>query len=110
MSVPQEPRPPTIAPLQAEIELRSGAAIALDVRERREFGAGTVPGAIHRPLRTLTPDELDRGRRYITICASGSRSGVAAERLREAGIEAVKLDGGMSAWRHARLPVHVPAR
>ena len=99
----------SIAPFQAETELRAGA-VALDVRERRELGAGTVPGAIHRPLRALAPAELDHRRRYITVCSSGSRSGVAAERLREAGIDAVNLEGGMSAWRHARLPVELSAR
>ncbi len=95
----------SVTPGQADVELRSGGSIALDVRERREYDAGTVPGASCLPIGVLDPRQLDPSKRYITVCASGSRSGVAAQRLREAGLDAVKLEGGLTAWRDMGLPV-----
>lgn len=95
----------SVTPGEAEVELRAGSAIALDVRERSEYESGTVPGALFVPLGRLDPAALDPDRRYITVCASGSRSAVAARRLREAGLDAVNLAGGMAAWRHFGLSV-----
>jgi len=68
----------SVTPGEAEVELRAGSAIALDVRERSEYESGTVPGALFVPLGRLDPAALDPDRRYITVCASGSRSAVAA--------------------------------
>lgn len=103
-------QPPTLAPGLADVELRSGRSIALDVRERREFEAGTIAGARYLPMRRLDPAALEASRRYITICTSGSRSAVAAQRLREAGLDAVSLAGGLDAWRRLGLPVAVRGR
>jgi rhodanese-related sulfurtransferase len=101
----QRQAPVSITPGRADVELRSGGAIALDVRERREYEAGTVPGARWFPVVALDPGQLDPHGRYITVCSSGSRSAVAARRLRDAGLDAVKLEGGLTAWRGMGLPV-----
>ncbi len=98
-------QPPPLPPGLADVELRSGRSIALDVRERREYDAGTITGARHLPIERLDPAKLDSHKRYITVCTSGSRSGVAAHRLRAAGLDAVSLAGGMNAWRALGLPV-----
>lgn len=97
--------PPALAAGLADVELRSGRAIALDVRERREYESGTIPGARYLPLRRLDPSQLEPGRRYITFCATGSRSGAAARALRDAGLDVFVLAGGLDAWRRLGLPV-----
>jgi len=70
----------------------------IDVREPSEVAEGTLPGAINIPLGDLGSrlDELDTGRRIVTLCGSGGRSTMAAEQLTEAGFgDVVNLEGGM---------------
>jgi hydroxyacylglutathione hydrolase len=81
----------------------------LDVRERHEWEAGHVPGAVHAPYRTVTevPDGIDPGRPVAVMCASGQRSGVAVGMLRNAGVERVVhvAEGGLGAWERGGNPV-----
>jgi DUF2892 family protein/rhodanese-like protein len=42
----------------------------------------------------------------VVVCRTGVRATIAAESLARAGRRARVLDGGMLAWRRARLPVH----
>lgn len=41
----------------------------------------------------------------MCVCRSGGRSSKATTMLREAGINAANVTGGMTAWSEARLPV-----
>ncbi|HEX7120242.1 MAG TPA: rhodanese-like domain-containing protein [Longimicrobiales bacterium] len=100
-------------------ELEAGALL-VDLREgeeRREHG--TIPGAVHMPRgmlefyadRTLPyhRPELDPDRRIILHCASGGRSALAADLLRQMGYANVAhLDGGLKAWKEAGQPVVQP--
>jgi len=80
-----------------------GAAALLDVREPEEFEAGHAPGALHLPLGELSRrlTELPGAPGFVVVCRSGSRSALATEWLRAAGIEAANLVGGMQAWAEA---------
>jgi glyoxylase-like metal-dependent hydrolase (beta-lactamase superfamily II) len=87
---------------------RSGLRL-VDVREPPEFCGvlGHIEGAELVPLATL--EEAARGweRRgaVVTVCAYGTRSGKAAELLRERGFERVaSLYGGMLRWAELGLP------
>ena len=79
----------------------------LDVREDDEWQAGHIEGAQHIPLGELGERlaELPTGRRIIAVCRSGSRSGAAVRGLRQLGYEAENLDGGVTAWTKAGLPL-----
>jgi rhodanese-related sulfurtransferase len=81
--------------------------VMLDVREADEFAAGHAPGAIHHPLGTLPEiwSSLPAGRTILCICRSGARSGQATVFLREQGLVAVNLEGGMQAWDRFGLEV-----
>ncbi|MEU2179861.1 MULTISPECIES: rhodanese-like domain-containing protein [Streptomyces] len=84
-------------------------AILLDVREKPEWNAGHVPGAIHVPLSELVagaglPAEAS-DRPLVVICRSGHRSQQAAELLNQRGQKAVDVKGGMNAWAAAGHPV-----
>ena len=82
-----------------EIALRSGARL-VDVRERHEYDAGHVPGALLVPLATV-PDSLDvftSGAPTYVICKTGARSYRACEYLADQGVEAVNIEGGTMAW------------
>jgi rhodanese-related sulfurtransferase len=83
----------------------TGAApVIVDVRTRREYEAGHVPGAIHVPFYTLLVRQDDipgpRERTVVVYCEHGPRAGVARLALRMTGFTDVRyLDGHMAGWK-----------
>jgi NADPH-dependent 2,4-dienoyl-CoA reductase/sulfur reductase-like enzyme/rhodanese-related sulfurtransferase len=71
--------------------------IVLDVRERVEFKAGHVPGAINIPLDSLRQrlDELPQDREIWVHCYMGKRSYYACRILIQKGFDARNLSGGI---------------
>ena len=47
----------------------------------------------------------DGGRPVHVLCASGGRAALAAAMLGEMGYDARVIEGGMTAWKEAGLPV-----
>lgn len=93
---------------QLQERLERGDVTVLDVREPYEYQSGHVEGAELVPLNQLErrARELDPEREYAVICATGSRSLVAANYLYRMGFTKVaNVAGGMSAWVQRRLPV-----
>ena len=89
----------------AEAHNRSDGHALIDVRQAPEWAAGHAPGAVHIPLDELRPDRLPAAERLLCICRSGARSSRAVVALRNAGYDAVNVDGGMNAWHASGLPV-----
>jgi rhodanese-related sulfurtransferase len=84
----------------AELSDRLDGAVVLDVRQPQEFEAGHIQASRLIPLHEL-PDrlgELPTSGEVFVVCTSGSRSYMASEYLRENGIAAVNLAGGLVAW------------
>jgi rhodanese-related sulfurtransferase len=79
----------------------------VDVREDDEWQAGHIDGARHIPLRELgaRAGELSKDRPILAVCRSGSRSAAAVRGLRQMGYEAENLEGGVTAWSKAGLPL-----
>lgn len=76
--------------------LQNGAVIA-DVRTPGEFKAGHIPDSLNYPLdsiRSKIPELKKMNKPVITVCRSGTRSGMAKGILASAGIEV--YNGG--AW------------
>lgn len=85
-------------------------AIVVDVRDAVEFAKGHLPNARHIPLDSLGEQveklAKDKSVPVIAICQTGARSGRACAVLKKAGFaNVVNLDGGLSAWQQAGLPV-----
>lgn len=83
---------------------RPAGTVLVDVREMSEWSAGHAPGAIHRRLGALDPAEFAGGGPVYVMCRSGNRSATATRRLRDAGVDAYDVTGGIVAWAEARLP------
>jgi rhodanese-related sulfurtransferase len=79
----------------------------LDVREDDEWQAGHIDGARHVPLGELSGriGDLPKDRPILAVCRSGSRSAAAVRGLRQLGYDAENLDGGVTAWSKAGLPL-----
>lgn len=72
----------------------------LDVRNRSEHAAGTIPGAEQLSAGKVLfhQDQLPEGTKLITFCQSGQRNTVASSALRRAGWDVVELRGSYGAW------------
>lgn len=72
----------------------------IDVRSAEDYAAGHVPGAVNVPLDDVLADparSYGDGPVHV-VCQSGKRSMKAATAMNEAGIPAVSVAGGTSAW------------
>ena len=81
--------------------LERGAAKLIDCRYEMEYEEGRIPGAQLVPLDRLRREgvfTVDPQPRYIVYCRSGRRSRAAVFLLRERGVQAVSLTGGIREW------------
>src|ERR1043165_6717727 len=88
--------------------------VLVDVREQHEFEQSHLPGAVHVPRGHLESRiegaAPDKAQRVIAYCASGQRSGLAANTmLKELGYEIVEsMTGGITLWKDRGYEVEVP--
>jgi rhodanese-related sulfurtransferase len=99
-----------LTPAEATLMMNREDALVLDVRETGEWSSGHIHGARHIALAQLEKrmSELEKfkDRPIIICCASGNRSSSACGQLKKGGFEKVySLDGGVSAWLTANLPL-----
>ena len=99
-----------LAPAAVVEEIERGAT-AVDIREQDEIDReGHIPGAVIAPRGMLefwadptSPyhrPEFEPDRRVVLYCASGGRSALAADTLRQMGYSQIAhMDGGMNAWK-----------
>lgn len=97
--------------------LEAGQAVLIDIREAEELrDNGRIEEAVHAPRRMLEfyadptlpyyKPVFGTDKKIILQCASGGRSALATQSLRQMGYENVAhLDGGIKAWKEAGLPV-----
>jgi rhodanese-related sulfurtransferase/ketosteroid isomerase-like protein len=103
-----------LTPQQMEPELHRNDVVIVDIREPEELvETGCIPGSIHLPRGMLEfradptspyhDERMHPSKRVVVHCASGGRSALAAEMLREEldYTDVAHLDGGMKAWREA---------
>lgn len=102
----------------AELHASAPDLLVLDVRERAEFEAAHIKGALNVPRGILeaaceydyaeTEPELvaARTRPVVVVCRSGNRSALAAYVMRLIGYEnVVSMKLGIKGWNDADLPL-----
>jgi rhodanese-related sulfurtransferase len=82
----------------------------LDIREANEYKAGHIPNSKHLPLSELDSGlkqaKIDSNKPIILVCLSGNKSNTALAKLKKAGCkDVVCLEGGISAWNQAGMPL-----
>lgn len=83
--------------------------IILDVREEKERKSGFINAATHVPMAQVKSklDTLDKSKKILAYCKSGTRSNTTAELLCKNQFENVySLKGGFDAWQKAGLPIN----
>ncbi|WP_194420464.1 rhodanese-like domain-containing protein [Microbacterium abyssi] len=93
----------------ADLAAREGVPL-IDVRERDEFDAGHVPGAVNIPMSELggrlaeLPSEA-----FDVICQVGGRSARVVQALEARGYDATNVEGGTGGWIAEGKPIEVPS-
>jgi rhodanese-related sulfurtransferase len=105
-----QPRGKRASALQVTQLINRGKTTVVDVRTADEFAKGHLRDAKNIPLADLSAriGELDKSkaRSIVVVCQSGARADKAVRKLAAAGFgDVVSLDGGLSAWQAAGLPV-----
>ena len=110
--IPKASPPPTSAPEPrttlpppaidgATLKQEIAGVLVLDVREPYETQTGVIPGAKLIPMRDVLGQigELrDVQKPVVVYCAHGVRSANVATHLRDRGLDARTLTGGINAW------------
>lgn len=83
----------------------------LDVRSKKEFDEGHVPGAMHVPFwkigRLWRSLQSARDEPIVVYCGHGPRAYIAGTALKRRGFTDVSyLAGHMKRWKKLRLPLH----
>lgn len=101
----------SLAPGAFDDALKADSTIVLlDVRSPEEVASGFIERAENLNYNdegfSGSLDNLDHSKKYFVYCASGKRSGKAAELMEEKGFKKVTtLEGGFNAWKATGLPV-----
>ena len=85
----------------------------VDVREKEEYRAGFIPGAVSLPrgfLEMQAEQKLpDKNAKIVVYCAGGTRSAFAAKALSELGYTHVETaNPGFTRWKDSGFPVDMP--
>jgi len=83
----------------------AGTSTFLDVRDQQEVNLGRIPGAVHisrGTLETKIEAAVPRDADVVIYCASGNRSALVADTMKQMGYDKVSsLAGGFRAWAEA---------
>jgi len=100
----------SVSAQQLAVLAGSGKLHILDVRTPGEFASLRIAGSVNVPFERLDPPALlarfGADTPLYCVCQTGTRSQLAADRLRAVGFtNVVHVDGGTNAWTSADLPL-----
>jgi rhodanese-related sulfurtransferase len=95
---------PQYTPTKLAQRIDNGEVVILDVRKDKERSVSHIQGDIHIPIEQLAKntDKLSKykHKEIVCYCQTGSRSLVAAARLKKLGFKVGNLAGGMGEWNY----------
>ncbi len=100
----------SVTPEELTKLMAAGGVEVIDVRDRREYTAGHIPGSRSLPLETFADDPevvLDAATRLVFVCANGEQSTKAALLAMRFAFDIVHvLAGGTRRWASSGRPLH----
>src|SRR5579859_3317959 len=108
----QKTKPVALDALKKRLEAKENLVL-LDVREKEEYRAGFIPGALSIPrgfLEIQVESKLpDKNAKIVAYCAGGTRSALAAMSLQELGYTNVETaNPGFTRWKDLGYPIELP--
>ncbi len=99
-----------LAPAQVTALINQENALVVDLRAPNDFQDGHIAGSRNVQMSQFDPENKQlapaRALPIVLVCQNGITVNGAAKRLKKAGFERVHiLDGGITAWRQADLPL-----
>jgi rhodanese-related sulfurtransferase/phosphohistidine swiveling domain-containing protein len=85
-----------------------GGRLLLDVRERPELRAGSVPGFVPLRLPDMAARGIGAGARVLVSCWTGMRGSDVCNKLGEAGVDCRFIRGGLEKWSKEGRPMAIP--
>ena len=100
----------TLRPAELTALINRDNALVVDLRPAADFEKGHIPGSKNVLMSQFDPEHKRlagaRALPVVVVCKMGTIAPAAAKRLKKAGFEHVyMLDGGISAWQQADLPL-----
>ena len=90
---------------EAKQMMDKGNVIILDVREKDEYDAGHIKGAVLLPVGTINADTAaevidSKDSTVLVYCRSGNRSKKASSALAKLGYKNIHEFGGITTWKY----------
>lgn len=101
----------SISPQQLTLLVNRENAVVVDIRAEKEFKTSRIIDAKHLPNEKINKNDFASLEKFkdtpiIVVCNAGMTANPAAAKMFKAGFSKVSvLQGGMSAWQGAGLPV-----
>ena len=96
----------TVQDLKQKIDRHETNYVLVDVRSPEEYQTSKIPGAVSIPLTTIQQGKgveqvkaLLQGRTLVMYCTSGQRSAKALIKMKQEGVQGMRVKGGINAWR-----------
>lgn len=90
-------------------KLQNKDFVLIDVREKDEWDADHIPGAIHIGKGVIERDiakHVSKNQKLVLYCGGGYRSALAADNLQKMGYTQVQsMNGGIRLWREKAYPL-----
>jgi rhodanese-related sulfurtransferase len=90
-----------IEPREVDEMMQNGEKfVLLDCREQWEYDTARIEGATLIPMRQIQQriDEIPKDQRVVVYCHAGVRSFNAASWLKQQGLNALSMTGGIDLW------------
>jgi len=100
-----------VTPTELTMLVNRSNALVVDIRAEADFNKGHITGAKHLPLVDIEKQQVaslekHKAEPIILVCQAGMSAQKAAASLLKQGFSTVSvLQGGMSSWTGASLPV-----
>lgn len=108
-TVTATPTPETLDAKAFQAAIGQGKALLVDVRTPAEYAGGHLEGSLNVDWTGADHEteftKLPKDQPLLLYCRSGGRSGQAMEYLKSKGYQVQHLNGGITAWMSAGLPV-----
>ena len=100
----------TVSPQQATLLVNRSNGVFVDIRDKKEFDKGHIPGSMNIPLAQLKT-QIRKLSKYkdkpvIAVCKMGQQASEAVKQLEQEGFtEVSRMAGGLAEWDAQGLPL-----